>query len=270
MKQGSNGKMTRKNMKKIALLAYIVLLAQCGFAQSTYPGTPEPATGTHLYDGRPTINLKPVQLSLRFAPGLAFNSAQSEGSASSITHAGPAVRLSGGLSADIFMAETYAFSTGLWYTIKRSAFENMPFPTSSPSTTPNNVSEYNLQYLQVPVSLKLFTNEISPDMRAYFQVGGTLDIKLAEKAKSLGENAVYQRAREQGAKVYKPLDVGILLGAGIELRVTEHNSVFAGLTYNRGVINVLRDGLKDDSGNSYQDQIKSLNSLLSLEVGLKF
>jgi hypothetical protein len=37
--------------------------------------------------------------------------------------------------------------------------------------------------IQVPVGVKLYTNEVAPDIRVYFQLGGTLDFKLAEKAK---------------------------------------------------------------------------------------
>jgi hypothetical protein len=131
-------------------------------------------------------------------------------------------------------------------------------------------SEYNLQYLQVPVSLKLFTNEIAPDARLYFQAGGTLDIKLAEKPQQKSNNALYARAESQGTHVYKPLDVGLLIGIGAEFRLSEDNSIFGGVTYNRGLINAVSGGLKDDFGNSFTDNFKSLNSLLSLEIGLKF
>jgi hypothetical protein len=269
--------MTHKNMKKITLLLWLIGTASLTYAQQT--DTTRRTTVTRdtvkVYQpvssqpNQPIRSQSNVQLSIRFAPGLAFNSAQIEG-ALPITNEGTAVRLSGGLSADIFVSETYAFSTGLWYTIKRSAFENVPFSRTSTGATPLGISEYNLQYLQVPVSLKLFTNEITTDTRVYFQLGGTFDVKLAEKAKRQGENAFYRRSVAQDTKVYSPIDVGILLGAGVEMRLSEHNSAYAGLTYNRGLMNALKGGLKDDAGTSYNDQMKSINSLLSLELGLKF
>jgi hypothetical protein len=269
--------MARKNMKKITLLLWLLGMASLTYAQQTDTTrqTIIIRDSVKVYQPASSLPNQPVsapsniQLSIRFAPGLTFNSAQVDG-ALPITHQGTAVRLSGGLSLDMFVAENYAFSTGLWYTIKRSAFKNVPFPTNNTGSSPLGISDYNLQYLQVPVSLKLFTNEVVTDTRVYFQLGGTFDVKLAEKVKMQAENAFYQRAEVQDTKIYKPLDVGLLLGAGVEMRLSEHNSAFVGLTYNRGLINALRSGLKDDAGASYNDQMKTLNSLLSLELGLKF
>lgn len=258
-------------MKKITLLLWLIGTASLTYAQQTDTTRRTVVTRDTVKVYQPVLSKSQsnIQLSIRFAPGLAFNSAQIDG-ALPITNQGTAVRLSGGLSADIFVAENYAFSTGLWYTIKRSAFEKVPFPSQNATPAPLGISEYNLQYLQIPVSLKLFTNEIMTDTRVYFQLGSTFDVKLAEKAKRQGENAFYRRSIAQDTKIYKPIDVGILLGAGIEMRLSEYNSAYAGLTYNRGLINALKGGLKDDAGVSYNDQMKSINSLLSLELGLKF
>jgi hypothetical protein len=213
-----------------------------------------------------------VQLGIRFAPGFSFNTLDANGVYSNVTPNLSAIRLSGGLIADFFFIENYAFSTGLWYTIKRSAFDNLPLGSSSVpgEPTPTGSSEYNLQYLQIPVSLKLFTNEVAPDTRVYFQVGTTLDAKLAEKAKNKSNNILYQASISQDVKVYKPFDVSLLLGAGVEFRMGENTTAFGGITYNRGLINALSGGIKDSGGTTINNNLKSLNNLLSLEVGLKF
>ncbi|MBC7923411.1 MAG: PorT family protein [Ferruginibacter sp.] len=212
-----------------------------------------------------------VRLGIRFAPGLAFNSVESESISNEITNNGSGVRLSGGLTADFMLTDNYAFSTGLWYTIRRSAFNRVRFPESNdPMTSPTVIgsSEYNLQYLQIPVTLKLFTNEVAPDARLYFQLGGTFDAKLAERAIDKSLNALYARSVNQSKKIYKPVDVSLLLGLGTEFRMGENTTFFGGLTYNRGLLNAVR-GL-EYNGQDLNDNMKTLNSTLSLEIGLKF
>lgn len=256
-------------MKKIVLLVWLGSIAHPGFSQSldstqapTYPST---AYRAYYKQGE-------IQLGIRFAPGIAFNTAEATGVSGDVTNNKTEIRLSGGLTADFLFTDTYAFSTGLWYTIKRSAFQNVTFadPNDPNGSGLKGTSEYNLQYLQVPVSLKLFTNEIASDARMYFQLGGTFDVKLAEKAQQKSTNALFARSEAQGGHVYKPIDVGLLLGLGVEFRLSEDNTLFGGISYNRGLVNVLSNDLKDDFGNALNDNLKSLNSLLSLEIGLKF
>ena len=50
---------------------------------------------------------------------------------------------------------------------------------------------YRLHYLQIPIALKLFTNEVALDTRVYFQVGLTADVKLLED--NLTEQTVLRR-----------------------------------------------------------------------------
>jgi hypothetical protein len=135
-------------MKKILLLSGLLTAFSWGYAQD-----------------------KPVELGLQVGLNLASNSVESN----YFENSGTGIRLSGGLVADIFLAERYAFSTGVRYTIKRSSLQSIV------SGVPSNSSYYNLQTLQLPVTLKLFTSEISQDTRMYFQLGGALDIKLAER-----------------------------------------------------------------------------------------
>ncbi|MES2731376.1 MAG: porin family protein [Bacteroidota bacterium] len=266
-------------MKKITLLVWLVSATQFGFAQQSPAQQSTDSTSTISTTTVSTVKVQPsppaaesstVKLGLRLAPAITFNSAQDEEIGRNITNNGADVRLSGGLIADFFLSETYAFSTGLWYTIKRSSFKDVPFPPSQTSTTLVGKSEYNLQYLQIPISLKLFTNEISTDTRIYFQVGGTCDVKLAERALDKNANALYLRSQAQGTKAYKPVDVSLLLGMGVEFRLSEHNYLFGGLTYNRGVINAIRGSLKDDFNDDFTNKLKTVNSLLALEVGIKF
>lgn len=227
-------------MKKIALLALFLSLTFTGFSQ--------------------------VKLGVRFAPNISFNSVNSEGTYNNVTNNGSGLRFSAGAIADFFFADNYAFSTGVWYTVKRSALSGFPLDaTGNPNATR---SLYNIQYLQVPISLKLYTNEVATDLRVYFQLGGTIDFKIAEKQKNEGDNRLYFMSRDSDKRAYKPLDAGILLGSGVELIMGENTTVYGGINYNRGLINSI--GGVEESGTKLNNDVSVRNNYISLEVGLKF
>ncbi|QHT67164.1 PorT family protein [Rhodocytophaga rosea] len=223
-------------MKKIALLALFCGLSFAGFSQ--------------------------VKLGLRLAPNISFNGVNSEGSYNNVTNEGSGLRFSAGPIADFYFADNYAFSTGLWYTVKRVGLSGFAF-TGEPSN-----SLYNIQYLQVPVSLKLYTNEVAVDTRVYFQLGGTLDFKIAEKYKEENDNFLYKYSVISDKKVFKPIDAGILLGAGVELIMGENTTVFGGLNYNRGLVNSI--GGVEYNGSKVNNDLSVRNSYVSIEIGLKF
>jgi hypothetical protein len=230
-------------MKKSAVLFLAMFLSFTGFAQ--------------------------VKLGLRLAPGLAVNSVIGDDVFDAAETNGASVRFSAGPIADFFFADNYAISTGLWYTVKRGSFRVPSGLLDETGTSLGNQTTYNLQMIQIPVGVKLYTNEVAPDIRVYFQLGGTLDFKLAEKAKEEDNNILAELSERQDEKAaYKPIDVGLYLGAGAELILGENTAVFGGLNYNRGLVNAL--GGLDYNGSRINNDLKIRNQLISLEVGIKF
>jgi hypothetical protein len=229
-------------MKKTALLILALALSLNGFAQ--------------------------VKIGLRFAPSIAFNGVVSDGIYNDATNGGTGLRFSAGPTADFFFADNYAFSTGLWYTVKRSSLGGIVRMGNS-GTTEDLRSLYNLQFIQVPLTVKLFTNEVAPDIRVYFQLGGTMDFKVAEKPQDKASNFLYDQSEAQSNKrVFKPFDVGLYLGAGAEYVLGTNTALFGGLNYNRGLINALTN--LDYAGSDINNDLSIRNQLFSLEVGLKF
>ncbi|MBD0257532.1 MAG: PorT family protein [Cytophagales bacterium] len=231
-------------MKKSAVLFLVMFLSVTGFAQ--------------------------VKLGLRLAPGLAVNSVIGDDVFDAAEPNGASVRFSAGPIADFFFADNYAISTGLWYTVKRASFR---VPNGSLTEdavgTLGNQTIYNLQMIQVPLTVKLYTNEVAPDIRVYFQLGGTFDAKLAEKAKEENNNILATLSEAQDEKAaYKPIDVSLYLGAGAEMVLGENTALFGGLSYNRGLVNAL--GRLDYAGTRINNDLKIRNQLVSLEVGIKF
>jgi hypothetical protein len=228
-------------MKKIALLFVFCLLSLTGFSQA--------------------------KLGLRVAPNISFNSVNSEGNFNNIENDGSSLRFSAGPIADFFFADNYAFTTGLWYTVKRVGLSGSL--NDSQGQPFSGKSLYNIQYLQLPLGLKLFTNEVAPDVRIFFTLGGTIDFKLAEKQKEEGNNFLYDAVRASDKKAFKPVDAGLLFGTGAELVMGANTVLFGGFNYNRGLVNSLGN-VADASGNRLRDDIRLTNSYFSLEVGIKF
>jgi hypothetical protein len=216
-----------------------------------YGSGPDYAWPTHL-----------IEMSIRFAPSLNINTAEGTGTYAGFRPNGTGVRMSVGPSLDYFFFKNrYAFGTGLWYTIKRSGFQ---MPGSFGQTVwnpglPEKESVYNLQYLQIPATVKLFANNIAPNMRLYVQTGGLFSIKLAERALDQPRNGLYTAESGGGRRQYGFGDIELLLGTGVQYKINQNNAFNLGLSYQRGLINVTRD-----------NNLLSKNRVVSLELGFKF
>jgi hypothetical protein len=220
--------------------------------ESNSESGPDYAWPTHL-----------IEMSIRFAPSLDLNTAEGLGNYAGFRANGTGVRMSVGPTLDYFFFKNqYAFSTGLWYTIKRSGFQ-MPGSFGeirwNPGS-PEKESIYNLQYLQIPATVKLFANNIAPGIRLYVQTGGLLSIKLAEKALQQERNGLYMAETTGGSRrQYSFGDIEMLLGTGIQYKINQTNAFNLGVSYQRGLLNVARGS-----------ELVSKNRVVSLDLGFKF
>ena len=217
------------------------------------------------YDGSGPDYARPthqIEMGIRFSPSLNLNTADGSGAYAGFQPNGTGVRMSVGPTIDyFFFKDRYALSSGLFYTIKRSGFQ-MPGNFSESRVGPGapyKESTYNLQYLQVPVSVKLFANNIAPSMRVYVQTGGLLSLKLAERALDKDRNALYVAESGGDRRQYGFGDIELLLGAGIQYRINPINAVNIGLSYQRGLLDVARGG-----------QLLSKSRVVGLDLGFKF
>ena len=217
------------------------------------------------YDGTGPDYNRPnhlIEMSIRFAPSLNLNTAEGFGTYAGFQDNGAGVRMSIGPTLDyFFFKDRYALSTGLWYTIKRSGFqmpgsfgETLPIPG-----TPFKESLYNLQYLQVPATVKLFANNIAPGIRLYVQTGGLLSLKVAEKALQTERNGLYMAESGGDRRQYGFGDIELLLGTGVQYKINQTNAFNVGITYQRGLVDVARGS-----------QLISKNRVVSLDLGFKF
>ncbi len=169
------------------------------------------------------------------------------------------LRLGVGVVADYFFAKNYAFSTGVMYRSKGS--EITYNYTAEDGSNINGKDDISLQYIELPVTLKLFTNEVAPSTMIYFQVGSSLNTKVAAQ--------VNNKKVIDGEKVSKRFNIfeaDVLLGGGAEMQMGESTKLFAGLTYHRGLTNI--DDYYRDKLNDKNFSLK--NNSVSIDFGVKF
>jgi len=184
-----------------------------------------------------------TKLGLKLAPVVASNRVTNE--AQDVDSDGAKLKMSVGLIVDKQLSDAYFLSSGLIYVPKRAAFR----------AAADSTEEYTLQYLQVPITLKLFTNEVAPDMKIYFQVGGALEVKVFDEPKDPTYDTVEK---------FNPADFSVILGSGVEYRAGINTTIFAGISYQRGLANVVNEAVVG------AEDLQIRNTILSFDLGVKF
>lgn len=169
------------------------------------------------------------------------------------------LRLGVGVVVDYFFAQNYAFSTGLMYRSKGSEITYTEMDDSgAPRVMKDDIA---VQYVQLPLTLKLFTNEVAPGTILYFQVGGSLNTKVAAQ---VNDKKVINS--EKVIKRFNIFETDAILGGGVEFQMGQSTKVFGGLTYHRGLTDI--DDFYEKKFGDKNISVK--NNGVSLDFGLKF
>ncbi|UII34031.1 PorT family protein [Fulvivirga ulvae] len=209
-------------MRKFLLLIIFMFVASTGFSQ--------------------------FKLGFKFSPTISTNRIDSKSDTVSLSTDGAGLRFVAGPIADFQLTENYFVSTGLLLVSKRAGLKaKQPLGTE--------VEEYSLQYIQIPVTLKLFTNEVALDKRIYFQMGATMEVNVKDDPK---------KDRYYYVEDFKLFDSSLLIGVGLEYKVGVNTIVFGGFSYSRGLLNTVGDHVRLD------DDITLKNDYLALDLGIKF
>ncbi|MEO1256498.1 MAG: porin family protein, partial [Bacteroidota bacterium] len=192
-----------------------------------------------------------ARLSLKFSPLVTSNRVTFSSDTLSISNDGLNPRFSLGLIVDKPITDTYSFSTGLVY---------LPKGVSISTNGSNGGSfrvdeEYRLQYLQIPLTFKLFTNEVHPGLKIYFQVGGGLEVLLHDEPRNDDFEVVED---------FSFFDASVILGGGVEYKLGSSTILYGGISYQRGLINIINETI------SLENDLEIRNTVVSLDLGIKF
>jgi len=166
-----------------------------------------------------------------------------------------------GLMGDFNFAPNYSFSTALTITTingKSTEVNVMPYQATSNTTNPVSYDlKYRMQYVELPLTIKLKTLK-TDGKRWYGQFGLSNGFNISAK----------QDAIRNGAEVGDNVNVsdysrfyraGLIIGGGGEFDISGNTSILAGLTFNNGFTNIVKDGNRE---------VK--NHYLALNFGLFF
>lgn len=192
------------------------------------------------------------RIGIKVAPMLSFAKTDVEGNSTSIERDGSSTKFMVGAFVDIPFADNYFFSGGLNY-----ASKGTNVLISDPSgATPGSFSEsYDHEFLQVPLLLKLYTNEITLDTKLFVNFGIIPEVRL---------NTTNDELTNPSITAFKSFDLSGNFGVGIERAIGVNTDIFLSTGYYLGFLNQVKEttGLTDD--------ISIKNNLISLELGIKF
>ncbi|HLK97382.1 MAG TPA: porin family protein [Hymenobacter sp.] len=204
-----------------------------------------------------------VEIGLKLSPSVTSLRTESPSSLG-FTNESSKLTIGGGVVVDYFFGQNYAFSTGLQLVGKGGTISYFESGLGR-----REEQKIGLQYLEVPVTVKLFTNDITTDTKLYFQLGGTLGGVIAGKINGNKRYTDPARATGDGSKATDHViipDVAALLGFGAEYQVGQSTKVFGGFSYHRGLLNIER---YFDKERGFSD-VTLKNSEVALDLGLKF
>lgn len=205
-----------------------------------------------------------IEFGIQFSPTISTTRINSTTDAFEYSKNGAGVQFNAGPVVDIFFKDNLAVSTGLWYAVKRTGVK----VADTTSGVASFGSVANTQYLQVPITLKFYTQEIIAGTRLNITLGGTTDIKIAQ------DNIEIDDVEFNNENTYsKFFDVSLLIGVGGEMKLGSRNKVFAQIFYSRGLVNMLTkkfDDTEAEVNGLDSDNLKLNSDQLGLMIGYKF
>ena len=232
-------------MKKYVLLFGILL--------HTYPA---------LAEGR---------IGIKCSPSISFARIHTNPNNLGFKTGGTPVKLKIGVMYDHNIQANYWISTGAFFAFQRIAISNSALPIHADEHTAEHNQEdaatigigeqHDLQYVQIPLLLKLYTSEVKLDMRIYVDFGLIGQIRFND-VKNI------QKSTQKALFIEKFRRWGLagLVGVGFEYDVSLSTSLFAGASYQRGLSNII------EQQHEYKKipNLIGYNDMISLDVGVRF
>ncbi|MDJ0364950.1 porin family protein [Hymenobacter sp. H14-R3] len=206
-----------------------------------------------------------VEIGLKVSPSISYLRTDSP-SNTSFQSEKSKFSFGGGIFMDYFFGENYAFNTGLFLTGKGGtiSYQEPIIGAAVPRTT----QKIAMQYLEIPATIKLFTNEIAPGTRVYFQVGGSVAFPVSTRINGdkFYTDAYNSNTQTDASKHVFAVDANLIGGLGVEYQLGKSTKVLTGISYHHGLIDLDRYFEKN---RGFSD-VNIKNSVFALDLGLKF
>jgi len=209
-----------------------------------------------------------VEIGLKISPSITSLRAESP-APESFQGTDSKVSFGGGVFVDYFFGQNYAINTGLFLTGKGGSFTYTDTGKGGMASSYKQPMSQKLtmQYLEIPATIKLFTNEVAPATRLYFQVGPSIAIPVGTRIN--GEKFytdTFTQAQSSASSHVFAVDVNLLGSVGAEYQLGSSTKLLAGLSYHRGLLDLDRYFEKE---RGFKD-VSIKNSVFALDLGIKF
>ncbi len=239
-------------------------------------------------DPRPTINVNRLRFGAFVAPTISWmkpTASTDDQNKFNVESGGTRVGFIYGLMVDYNFAPNYGIITGIQI---NQTGGNIVATNKDQSIQSDKVMSadftYRLQYLEIPLALKLRTDEIS-GFRFFGQLGASVGFNIGKKAdyevRSVRENAT-AAYDTSGSKIkltgslghIAPLMFQMNIGAGMEYPFSNRLTAYLGLFFNNGFApDATKPNLFDEGKLGYAGEFRDANTRLNnfaIRVGLFF
>lgn len=190
-----------------------------------------------------------LRLGVKLSPGISPLRATVLSDTMSLTKEAKPLRFLAGLVVDYNLKDNYGVRTGLNFISKKYGYE----------IDGDQGSQFNddliAQYIQIPASLILHTNEVMLDSKIYVQLGMNFDIKVHDNIEEL-TNPLVTKVRF--------MDLSMVVASGLDMKLGTDTRAFGGIVYQRGFINQAGDTQRIDK------KFKLQSGFIGIEAGILF
>ncbi|MDZ7743779.1 MAG: porin family protein [Bacteroidota bacterium] len=179
---------------------------------------------------------------------------------------GSEVGFSWGFVSEFFLMENYAIATGfdVVYLNGRLAYPHQPDSLIGSGILHR---KYRTKYIEVPLVLKMKTNEFGK-FRFYGKIGLGTSFLLTAKGtdKFIGETEKISEDEKDIKDEVKGIRESLILGAGVEYNLGGSTALTFGITFDNGFTDVLKDQNTLDPEITHQ----AINNYIEFNLGVIF
>lgn len=212
-------------MKQTLLVAALIIISGSLFAQRDFYG-------------------RPIRLGFKVDPVFVNNLSPKE---NGVEKAGSGFGINYGLMADVMFSDGRgAFATGVEVAHASSKLKY----TNKDGLYGMGDYKLKLQYLQIPLSVKLNTNRMENGMKFWGQFGtyfGALLGSRADYSPASGSSST-AKTNEKIMNATNKVNMGLLLGTGIQYPVADRTDLYLGLGFENGFTDITTNGKWNDDG----------------------
>ncbi len=164
----------------------------------------------------------------------------------------------GGLMLGYGFAENVGIKTGINVLLAG-------FSTQIKNVTPNPTNKYSLTAVEVPLLLKMRTNDLASGIHAKGYFGGALGVNVGAKVDaSANQTPLYEQGKNTITEHFQPFYTWFSFGAGIDWDIEGVGMLDLAVVYNLGLSNIIKPNHEIEyTINSETNKIKPYKNLRS-------